>query len=106
MEKYLILCFKLNKMEEILKKNGWSLYSSCSCGGTLEKRFNNRRFEGIWIHIRPNQKKWFVKRNNRDIGQGNPSDFNTKMAEYGYVKENSGVADASGVSDVEAQPQA
>jgi hypothetical protein len=88
-------------MDEILRKNGWRLYSSCSCGGTMEKKFTNRLFEGIVIHVRPLQKKWSVKKRNRDIAQGNPANFNAKMVEYGYIKEN-----ASGAPNTEAQSKA
>ncbi|MDR0737832.1 MAG: hypothetical protein LBF39_02035 [Prevotellaceae bacterium] len=76
-------------MEEILKRNGWRLYSNCSCGGTTEMKFEYRLFEGVRIHVRPAQKKWFVKKNNRDVGQGNASNFVEKMVEYGYIQEGS-----------------
>jgi hypothetical protein len=85
-------------MEEILKKNGWRLYSSCSCGGVMEMKFDNRLFTGVKIHVRPVQKKWFVKKNNADAAQGGVSDFVAKMFEYGYIKE---VAAKS--ADVETQ---
>jgi hypothetical protein len=74
-------------MEEILRKNGWRLYSNCACGGTTEMKFDNRLFAGVKIYVRPAQKKWFVKENNRDIAQGNVSNFNEKMVEHGYIKE-------------------
>jgi hypothetical protein len=64
-------------------------------------KFDNRLFRGIKIYIRPTQKKWFVKQDNRDIGRGGVSDFNEKMVEYGYIK-----AVAAGNQDVETQPQA
>jgi hypothetical protein len=84
-------------MDEILKRNGWRLYSSCACGGTMEMKFENRLFGGVKIYVRPAQKKWSVKENGRDVAQGGVSSFNVKMVEYGYIK-----GDASGVSDVEA----
>jgi hypothetical protein len=103
----------LSEMEEILKRNGWRKYSSCSCAGTTEKKFINQRFSGIKICIYPTLKKWVVKQNHRDTGHGGVSNFNEKMVEYGYIKSvASGGQDvetqsvAAGNQDVETQPQA
>jgi hypothetical protein len=73
-------------MEKKLKENGWTLFSSCNCGGTMARKFKSNRFLNTVIELRPNAKSWLVQKSNRTILSGKEKDFETKMMEAGYVK--------------------
>jgi len=74
-------------MEDLLKKNGWAMFSQCSCGGTNEKKFKNNRFLDVVVFVYPSTKKFTIKKKNRQIAAGNDANFETKLIEYGFIKE-------------------
>ena len=61
-------------MKEILEKNGFKLYSACSCGGTFRQTYkkNGSEFE---VTIRPNQGKFEIRKEFKIIASGKSDIF-------------------------------
>ncbi len=74
-------------MKELLEKNGWTLYSHCSCDGSYKETYINKsRFPEYKIFLRPHRKQFELTRYNTGVAKGKEDIFEQTLKDNGLIK--------------------
>jgi hypothetical protein len=67
------------KIDETLMKLGWQFHDSCTCGGTLRKKYKCKAFPGFIVRIAPRREQYDIQENGRIVQNGTITEGNTDL---------------------------
>jgi hypothetical protein len=69
---------------QVLTDNGWRMYYSCFCGGSLKEYYINKKYPGYEIRVRPKKNTFSIFLNNLIIhGPDFHYKLNDSLTRYG-----------------------
>lgn len=73
---------------QLLTDQGWQMYYSCMCGGSLKQYWTNENFSGYEIRTRPTKNTFSIlSRNQIVFGPDWVYKMEDKLKEYGIYNE-------------------
>ncbi len=72
-------------MKELLEENGWHMFNSCICGGTLKESYTNPEYMNYIIKIRPKHRMFSIHEDNYNVKNGHGYELESAMKEYEFI---------------------